>query len=61
MEAQVKHWMLNTPRVRNLTKVTMKKLFETEPRQFDTKKFELQRRDKNLVNLARSQRTRLQP
>jgi len=40
MEAQVKHWMSNTPRIRNLTKVTMKKLFETGPRQFDKKKFE---------------------
>jgi len=27
MEAQVKHWMLNTPRVRNLTKVTVKEAF----------------------------------
>lgn len=34
MEARVKHWVLNTPRVRNLTTATMKRLFQSPPRSF---------------------------
>jgi len=34
MEEEVKQWMADTPRVRNLTKLTLKKLFETKPRNF---------------------------
>lgn len=34
MEAKVKDWLLNTPRVRNMTNATMKLLFESSPRSF---------------------------
>lgn len=34
MEAKVKDWFLNTKRVRNATKVTLKELFSTPPRDF---------------------------
>ena len=34
MEARVKDWVLNTPRVRNMTNATMKRLFQSSPRSF---------------------------
>jgi predicted acylesterase/phospholipase RssA len=40
MEEKVKQWMADTPRVRNLTKLTLKKLFETKPRNFKKDKEE---------------------
>lgn len=34
MEARVKDWVLKTPRVRNMTIATMKRLFQSSPRSF---------------------------
>ena len=46
MEEEVKQWMTDTPRVRNLTKLTLKKLFETKPRNFKKDKDELSKNSK---------------
>ena len=46
MEEQLKQWMADTPRVRNLTKLTLKKLFETKPRNFKKDKDELSKNSK---------------